>query len=244
MLASALQLIFGVVALYLCVGVVLLVPIHRSVLPRIDKACTNAGLGFRALLSPGIITFWPLLLLRGRRAAPNMERSGALEKPLGPYEQRRLHQLAWFFLAVFGPLVMIVALAYRGAEIPPTQQVRAATDIPDGSQSSGSYGALFSSIPADVSLGRQGMHDYGLVFRFHDATATVPVALYWSQSLGDDGSLSPNAVFLGIIAGPEPAWVTFSRPEMETSGFWVTYSFSSHEIEAVPVPESGKGAQP
>jgi len=56
-------------ALYLelALGLLLLPWWHARGLARLDSAAARAGLGFRLLVSPGLIVLWPLLLARGLR---------------------------------------------------------------------------------------------------------------------------------------------------------------------------------
>ncbi|MFT7678014.1 MAG: hypothetical protein ACI8QC_002000 [Planctomycetota bacterium] len=65
-IVEALLLALGV---YLALGVFFAVAFLRSGVERIDPVAKGAGWGFRALILPGCVAFWPLLLLRWRRGA-------------------------------------------------------------------------------------------------------------------------------------------------------------------------------
>jgi hypothetical protein len=54
--------------MYLIAGAIFAVAFAARGVERIDSAAAGAGLGFRALIFPGAVAFWPLLLKRWWRA--------------------------------------------------------------------------------------------------------------------------------------------------------------------------------
>lgn len=62
---------------HVVLGLLLLPWWHARGLARLDRGAARAGLGFRALISPGLAVLWPLLLARAWRGggAPPAERN-------------------------------------------------------------------------------------------------------------------------------------------------------------------------
>ena len=56
-------------ALYVLVGAIFAVAFVLRGVERIDSQARGAGLGFRALIFPGAVAFWPLLLRRWWRVS-------------------------------------------------------------------------------------------------------------------------------------------------------------------------------
>ena len=238
MLETALTIGLGGLAIYLVVGLLLLVPIHLRGLPRIDPACAGAHFLFRVLISPGLLSFWPLILLRWRNAAKSKDTFGALESPASPKTLRTLHAAATLLLAIFAPVVMVLTLTQRG-EIQVSNNIPRVADLePPWLRRGQNYGPIFPSVPADVYLSRNVDREMGLLFDFVDATASQPVAVYWASDLDNREVLPHDAIFLSIISGPRSAWVQFPDDAMTTKGYWIVYSFLTHETElfAVPTP--------
>jgi hypothetical protein len=63
--------------LYMTLGVVFAIAFVCVGVKRIDSQAVGTGLGFRILIFPGSVAFWPLLLRRSVRgiAEPPLERS-------------------------------------------------------------------------------------------------------------------------------------------------------------------------
>lgn len=103
---------------YAALGSAAAVPLHGRGLVTIDPATRRAGLGFRLLVTPGIVALWPWLLVRwwrtchGRPAAPG---TGSADHQPSPQALRRCHALAWKALVVIAPLLLGTALHWRPA---------------------------------------------------------------------------------------------------------------------------------
>ena len=226
----------GGLAIYLVVGAFLLVPIHLRALPLIDPACTGTPLVFRVLISPGLITFWPIVLLRWRRAIRCEDTAGPLDRPLSPSGLQNVHFFAVLSLALLAPLFMILTLSIRGEnpvynDLPGESQLEAAW-----LQRGFSYGRIFPSVAADVYLARNTGRHMGLLFEFSDDATTQPVAIYWAKEWNPNEILPHDAVFLGMVSGPRNTWIQFTDHAMSSNGYWIAYSFLTHETELYPSP--------
>ncbi|HKQ62464.1 MAG TPA: hypothetical protein VJS92_14330 [Candidatus Polarisedimenticolaceae bacterium] len=62
---------------YLTLGAVFALPFVARGIRRIDPAARGASLGFRLVVFPGVVAFWPLLLRRWLAAAPPPEERNA-----------------------------------------------------------------------------------------------------------------------------------------------------------------------
>lgn len=65
-LANAILVALGV---YLLAGAVLAVVLHAGGLRRIDATAARGSPGFRAVITPGLVLLWPVLLPRWWRGA-------------------------------------------------------------------------------------------------------------------------------------------------------------------------------
>jgi hypothetical protein len=65
--AHALVLAAGI---YLACGVLFAIPFVLAGVRRIDPAAHDAGWGFRLIVLPGVVAFWPLLAARWVKGAP------------------------------------------------------------------------------------------------------------------------------------------------------------------------------
>jgi hypothetical protein len=55
-------IILLVAAAYLAAGILFSVPFITRGVTRIDEGAAGSGFGFRLIIIPGVIVFWPLLL--------------------------------------------------------------------------------------------------------------------------------------------------------------------------------------
>jgi len=56
---------------YTALGVLFALPFVTAGVQRIDSQAKGSGLGFRVLIFPGTVAFWPLLLHRWMRGGPD-----------------------------------------------------------------------------------------------------------------------------------------------------------------------------
>ena len=57
-----LQIIFMLVCLYLLIGIVFAIPFVLKGVERVDEGAAGSGWGFKGIIVPGVIIFWPILL--------------------------------------------------------------------------------------------------------------------------------------------------------------------------------------
>jgi hypothetical protein len=105
-----------VMAAYGALGLLFALPFHWRGLPALDAGAHGAGLGFRLLITPGVVALWPLLALRWARARQGGSFLGGQEAPVSPRRLRATHAHAWKALAVLVPMVVGAALWWRPAE--------------------------------------------------------------------------------------------------------------------------------
>lgn len=100
-------------AAYLVVGSLFAVPFHWRGLHAIDAGSHDAGVGFRLLITPGIIALWPLLALRWLRLARGRNFLGEQDFPVSQRALRKTHRLVWQLMAVLLPLLVGIILWSR-----------------------------------------------------------------------------------------------------------------------------------
>lgn len=119
-MTAVVECLLAVAGFYLAMGVLFGSAFHLLGLRRLDVAAAGAGVGFRLLITPGVIALWPLLALRWWRPAVTSQLLGNAESPVSPKALRGRHQLAWRLLAALGPLVLAAALGWRPQSVPGT----------------------------------------------------------------------------------------------------------------------------
>ncbi len=84
-------------------------------LPRVDPAARGAGFGFRLLILPGVVALWPLMAWRWWRSIQRREppQPSAPDGWARAEDLRRWHRTVWTLLAVTGPVVLAISLAWR-----------------------------------------------------------------------------------------------------------------------------------
>jgi hypothetical protein len=63
------QFLVGAVYVYLGIGVIVMLWMQFGGLRRVDKTAERGTVGFRILITPGLVLLWPLVLKRAIRAA-------------------------------------------------------------------------------------------------------------------------------------------------------------------------------
>ena len=105
----------GLVALavYLVAGCLFAAIFHAAGLGRIDHAVDGSSLGFRLIITPGLVALWPLMWMRWRAGGAS---TWSQERPITPAALRRRHGrfIVFVLLVVLG--IVIPALMYRPAE--------------------------------------------------------------------------------------------------------------------------------
>jgi hypothetical protein len=88
---------------------------HWKGLQRLDAAARGSGLGFRLLITPGIVALWPLVALAWRRARVGRGVAPHPGRPVSPERLRGLHHLMVRILLVLLPVAAVLALLLREA---------------------------------------------------------------------------------------------------------------------------------
>lgn len=68
MLTTIVSIIFMAIAVYLFAGIVFTIFFQAKGLSKIDEGVHGSSWGFRIIIIPGCIVFWPVLLSRWRQA--------------------------------------------------------------------------------------------------------------------------------------------------------------------------------
>lgn len=56
------EVILQIVLIYLLIGVLFVVPFLIKGLTKVDEGAHGASIGFKIIIIPGVIVFWPVLL--------------------------------------------------------------------------------------------------------------------------------------------------------------------------------------
>lgn len=65
------NIILIVAAIYLAIGFLFAIPFVIKGVHKVDEAAHGGSIGFRIIIIPGTMVFWPLLLKRWMKAAKN-----------------------------------------------------------------------------------------------------------------------------------------------------------------------------
>ena len=65
------QLVLIIVAVYLLLGVVFVIPFLMNGLNKIDEGAHGSTIGFKIIIVPGVIVFWPVLLSKWMKSNLN-----------------------------------------------------------------------------------------------------------------------------------------------------------------------------
>lgn len=105
-------LLWGAV-LYGAIGLFLLFPFHRAVLPRIDASADGASRGFKIVVSPGLVALWPVILWKWRTARRGGDPHGRPDAPVSSHGIRRSQSLLMKLIAIAIPLLAAAAIMAR-----------------------------------------------------------------------------------------------------------------------------------
>jgi hypothetical protein len=64
MLVTIVSVVLAVFAIYFAVGILFTIPFQVKGLRKIDEGAHGSSIGFRIIIIPGCIIFWPILLER------------------------------------------------------------------------------------------------------------------------------------------------------------------------------------
>lgn len=102
--------------LYAAVGFVFTVAFQIRGLGVVDPAARHAGWFFRALITPGTIALWPLLIRRWQSALQNSGKPTEASVFISPEALGRLHQRAWWGILFVAPIILGIALFFPPSE--------------------------------------------------------------------------------------------------------------------------------
>ena len=80
---SVVELILGALGLYLLLGLLFAIPFAFAGARKIDPSATEGTWGFKLLIIPGAMVFWPLLLRRWVKNLPPPEECSAHRRAAG-----------------------------------------------------------------------------------------------------------------------------------------------------------------
>ena len=63
-----LQLIIILVLFYLAMGLLFVIPFLWKGITKVDEGALKSTFGFKIIIIPGVVVFWPVLLKRWRKA--------------------------------------------------------------------------------------------------------------------------------------------------------------------------------
>jgi hypothetical protein len=105
---------------YLALGIAVAVGIHWQGLARIDPGTRGAGIGFRILITPGLVALWPWLLVVWNRAVRGSGFRGGSAVAPSAGSLRTAHVWAWRILGILVPTTLAMLLVSRPPMSPPT----------------------------------------------------------------------------------------------------------------------------
>lgn len=223
---SVIRLAWITLGAYAAVGVALLIPIHRIMMPIIDVTTVGASWGFRVAVSPGLIFMWPLVLRRWLQV--RMSDSPSEERPqaLSPRGIRTAHIWLTRAIAVAVPLVAAMAIASRPNHEPtPSPAFYAPTTL-----TGNATGEIFPGLPIAINI-RSDSSPRKLHVDVHEDLNIPNLQLYWSNSEAQPMSID-RAERLDALWGP--ATLTYDLPTASTPNEWlVLYSAARQEVVSV-----------
>ena len=66
------EVILLIVAVYLLLGILFVIPFLTKGLTKVDEGARGGTIGFKIIIIPGVIVFWPLLLRRWIKAVQKL----------------------------------------------------------------------------------------------------------------------------------------------------------------------------
>ena len=100
-------------AVYGAAGLLFAVPFQWRGLHTLDAGANGSGIGFRLLITPGVVALWPLLALRWWRATRSDVSGDTPWAQVSPSRLRITHAVAWKILALIIPVIVTAALWWR-----------------------------------------------------------------------------------------------------------------------------------
>jgi len=111
----------ALLAAYLFAGLGFAAWFHFRGIVRLDAATKGTGLGFRLIISPGLIALWPMLWFRWVAASQAASKQDHLKAQESLAKLRPVHRWTWLGLLVLVPALLVIVLWNRPAERLPSQ---------------------------------------------------------------------------------------------------------------------------
>lgn len=112
-MVQAVEFTLSVVTAYSLIGFVVAVALHLGGLRGIDPATRGAGFFFGALITPGMIALWPILLHKWVRVRAGHNPLGEPDRPIRPSSLRKIHGLAFKTLVAILPILFAAGILAR-----------------------------------------------------------------------------------------------------------------------------------
>lgn len=106
MIEEVFRILVGILGLYAFFGVVVAALLFTRWLGIFDPSAKDGSVGFRVLVTPGIIALWPFIVMK----------IFLTRKPAyggGAETLRRNHRIAFMLVAILGALLFTLALVWR-----------------------------------------------------------------------------------------------------------------------------------
>ena len=118
MVTDFIRICLGVLAAYAVAGTLFALPFHWRGIGHLDPATRGSRLGFRILITPGIIVLWPCLAWRWVVSRPDATRPAGHQPWLDARCLRTWHRVSWQVLAVVVPVLVAAGLSFRPKAVP------------------------------------------------------------------------------------------------------------------------------
>lgn len=217
-------------ALYLVAGMVAAVYFHLRALTRIDPGVQGANLFFRALITPGLIALWPLMLRKTMQ--PGSDETAFTVSRLSSTRVLSTQSGLFKAVAVIAPIAVAVALILRPAEpsaAPPPVQWR--NTVEPLQNIDDTFAGMFEGLPIIVRFRSNGAQTRQIELEVTEDLEEPAVGLFWSEAV--DKPFAPaDSRYVGPLWGP--AVHRYPVPAASTSGGrFVIYSLATGEMLAV-----------
>ncbi|MCC6795580.1 MAG: hypothetical protein IT366_10715 [Candidatus Hydrogenedentes bacterium] len=216
--------------IYALVGVFAALSLHARGLRVLDHSTAGAPLLFRALITPGMIALWPVLVLKWRKAARGLEAAGAPDSPVRAMGLRRIHGLAVRGLAVALPVVIAVAVVVRqpiatSEAVAPLQEPAPLPHVATERKNA------FDDLPIALRIRTDNLGSWQLELDVARDLEKAALGLYWSD-VGDNALSLGHAVYLGNVYGPGARRFVLDAARLSAGGSLLLYSFVEADVVA------------
>ncbi|HRK33255.1 MAG TPA: hypothetical protein PLJ47_01575 [Candidatus Hydrogenedentes bacterium] len=216
----AVQMLLWMVLTYLMFGAAAAIPVHAKGLNAIDHGVRGASLGFRVLVTPGLILLWPVVLLVWRKAAKGYAGTNEGKPTLTPSRLRKLHGLVARMLAVTLPLVVATALTVKQpkfhSELPLVLQEPAALSAVVAESN-----VIVNGVQVSCKVRSDSENEFQLELKLDRALGQPALGVYWQPE-----STPAERVYLGAVWGPGTRRYRMTGTRVPSRGVVSVYSFA------------------